>query len=117
MAWIRADITNKFAHLDVENVMQIESILKRQLYDKEATANINLDFDEVYNNSIYTSYESILGLLKFMKLYNVSVDCILFTGHAGNGHRAPTRAIAKSYRKTEKCHYRGYFIFVFFNSS
>ena len=57
MAWIRADITNKFAHLDVENVMQIESILKRQLYDKEATANINLDFDEVYNNSIYTSYE------------------------------------------------------------
>ena len=66
MAWIRADITNKFAHLDVENVMQIESILKRQLYDKEATANINLDFDEVYNNSIYTSYESILGLLKFI---------------------------------------------------
>lgn len=103
MAWIRADITNKFAHLDVENVMQIESILKRQLYDKEATANINLDFDEVYNNSIYTSYESILGLLKFMKLYNVSVDCILFTGHAGNGHRAPTRAIAKKLtEKTEK---------------
>lgn len=27
MAWIRADITNKFSHLDVENVMQIESIL------------------------------------------------------------------------------------------
>ena len=103
MAWIRADITNKFSHLDVENVMQIESILKRQLYDKEATANINLDFDEVYNNSIYTSYESILGLLKFMKLYNVSVDCILFTGHAGNGHRAPTRAIAKKLtEKTEK---------------
>ena len=52
MAWIRADITNKFSNLDVENVVQIESILKRQLYDKEATANINLNFDEVYNNSI-----------------------------------------------------------------
>ena len=56
MAWIRADITNKFSNLDVENVVQIESILKRQLYDKEATANINLNFDEVYKH-IFVRYD------------------------------------------------------------
>lgn len=103
MAWIRADITNKFADFNAENLSLIELIFNRNSDDKETTSNIDLDFNTVYTNSVYTSYESILGLLKFMKFYNLSVDCIIFTGRAGNGHRAPARAIAKKLtEKTEK---------------
>lgn len=103
MAWIRADITNKFTRLSKKNVSVIEEILDRKLYEKESTSNINLNFDEVYENSVYTSYEAILGLFKYLDYYNLKVDCVLFTGHAGNGHRAPTRAIAKKIiEKTNK---------------
>lgn len=103
MAWIRADVTNKFTRLNVNNISTIEKMLDRKLYESEITSNINLNFDEVYNNSIYTSYESILGLLKYLDYYNLKVDTVLFTGHAGNGHRAPTRAIAKKIiEKTDK---------------
>ena len=78
-------------------------MLNRKLNKNEKTANINLNFDEVYENSIYTSYESILGLLKYLDYYDLKVDIVLFTGHAGNGHRAPTRAIAKKLvEKTDK---------------
>lgn len=95
MAWIRADVTNKFSKMNVKNISSLESILNRKFYENESTANIDLDFDKVYTNSIYTSYDSILGLLKYLDYYNLKIDTILFTGHAGNGHRAPTRAIAK----------------------
>ena len=95
MSWIRADVTNKFKNINVSNVSSIERMLNRKLNKNEKTANINLNFDDVYENSIYTSYESILGLLKYLDYYNLKVDIVLFTGHAGNGHRAPTRAIAK----------------------
>lgn len=103
MAWIRADVTNKFTSINVSNVSSIERMLNRKLNKNEKTANINLNFDEVYENSIYTSYESILGLLKYLDYYDLKVDIVLFTGHAGNGHRAPTRAIAKKLvEKTDK---------------
>ncbi len=103
MAWIRADVTNKFSRISVNEISTFEDILNRHLNKGEATSNINLNFDEVYNNSIYTSYESILGLLKYLKYYNQKVDIVLFTGHAGNGHRAPTRAVAKKItEKTDK---------------
>ena len=100
MAWIRADVTNKFTSINVSNVSSIERMLNRKLNKNEKTANINLNFDEVYENSIYTSYESILGLLKYLDYYDLKVDIVLFTGHAGNGHRAPTRAIAKKLVET-----------------
>lgn len=103
MAWLRADVTNKFTKLNINNISTIEKMLNRNLYESENTSNINLNFDEVYNNSIYTSYESILGLLKYLSYYNLKVDIVLFTGHAGNGHRAPTRAIAKKLiQKTDR---------------
>ena len=103
MAWIRADVTNKFKSINVNNVSSIERMLNRKLNKNEMTSNINLNFDDVYENSIYTSYESILGLLKYLDYYNLKVDIVLFTGHAGNGHRAPTRAIAKKLvEKTDK---------------
>lgn len=95
MAWIRADVTDRFSKMNVKNVSNIETILKRKFCQSETTSNIDLDFDKVYTNSIYTSYESILGLLKYIDYYDLKIDTILFTGHAGNGHRAPTRSIAK----------------------
>ena len=103
MAWIRADVTNRFSRMNVKNISNLESILNRKFCESETTSNINLNFDKVYTNSIYTSYESILGLLKYLDYYKKKVDTVLFTGHAGNGHRAPTRAIPKKViEKTNK---------------
>lgn len=95
MAWIRADITNKFKDLSQNDISTLEGMLKRDFKQKDQKASIDLNFDDVYNNSIYTSWNSILGLLKYLKYYNLDIDVVLFTGHAGNGHRAPTRAIAR----------------------
>ena len=42
MAWIRADVTNKFTRLNVNNISTIEKMLDRKLYESEITSSINL---------------------------------------------------------------------------
>src|SRR5574344_1058964 len=93
MAWIIADIKDKFVSLS--DISLIGSILERKLDEKHSDNSINLNFDNVYKNSVYTNWNSILGLLKYLEYRNTKIDIVLFTGHAGNGHRAPTRSIAK----------------------
>lgn len=101
MAWIRADITDKFVSLS--DITLVGDILERKLDEKYSDNSINLNFDNVYKNSVYTNWNSILGLLKYLEYRNTKIDIVLFTGHAGNGHRAPTRAIAKNLtEKTDK---------------
>lgn len=95
MAWIRADITDKFSELALHNINILDKMMSRNLDQKNQNSDINLNFDEVYNKSIYTNWKSVIGLLKYLELRNITIDVVLFTGHAGNGHRAPTRAIAK----------------------
>ena len=41
MAWIRADVTNKFTSINVSNVSSIERMLNRKLNQNEKTANNN----------------------------------------------------------------------------
>lgn len=95
MAWIRADITDKFSSIIQEDIFLFEKMISRKLDEKQRDSNIELNFDQVYKNSIYTNWKSILGLLKYLKFKKEKIDTVLFTGHAGNGHRAPTRALAK----------------------
>lgn len=95
MAWIRADMTKKFENVNFDNIETVDVMLGRHLNKPNVNLNIDLDFDRVYSNSVYTSYNSLLGLCKYIDYYNLKIDTILFTGHAGNGHRAPTRAIAR----------------------
>ncbi|MDD3304022.1 MAG: hypothetical protein PHP54_03805 [Clostridia bacterium] len=103
MAWIRPDVTDKFSELSRKGISILDFALNRDLGAKEKTANINLNFDVVYNNSVYTTWESIEGLKKFLLHRKLTIDAILFTGHAGNGHRAPTRAIVKKFiEKSDK---------------
>ena len=95
MAWIRPDMTRKFNNVSTENLKVVDQMLDRHLHTQNPDLNLNLKFDDVYTNSVYTSYKDLLGLCKYIDYYNLKIDTILFTGHAGNGHRAPTRAIAK----------------------
>lgn len=95
MAWIRPDMTRKFINISIENLKVVDKMLDRHLHIQNPDLNLNLKFDDVYSNSVYSSYNELLGLCKYIDYYNLKIDTILFTGHAGNGHRAPTRAIAK----------------------
>lgn len=95
MGWIRPDITKNFINIELSNMLSLSQILERSPKECSKDTSFELNFDEVYTNSVYTSWNSILGLLKYIKYYDINIDLVLLTGHAGNGHRAPTRAIAK----------------------
>lgn len=103
MGWIRPDNTKDFINVEPSNMFSLAQILGRRPEESSKNLGFELNFDEVYTNSVYTSWNSILGLLKYLKYYDISIDIVLLTGHAGNGHRAPTRAIAKKIIQKSDC--------------
>ena len=59
MGWIRPDITKNFINIELSNMLSLSQILERSPKECSKDTSFELNFDEVYTNSVYTSWNSI----------------------------------------------------------
>lgn len=79
---------------DYENSCKAELIYADTEADLEIDG-MNLDFRQYYESFVFCSKEQL-------KEIKQNVDVVIFSGYAGSGHFAPSRALAKSYESNGK---------------
>jgi UDP-N-acetylglucosamine:LPS N-acetylglucosamine transferase len=91
---IRPKGTTKESKENIHNFLVVEQIYA-DTYARLNPDEINLSFREYYESYVFCKQEQL-------KQIDQNVDVIIFTGYAGAGHFAPSRALALTYESNGK---------------